>query len=155
MSELASERSSGQAPEGKRDAAGNGQISDSSRGITLQFSNCTAQYDGWLNKRNYRLDVGSSNSSGTITVSVNANSPLEGCKLTSATFTYFKSGNTTYNSRQVTARPGTMSGKTNWSASSSGEGNGDSSVTFTMPSGNTLNAITNLTIAYSYYDYQE
>lgn len=137
------------------EAAGNGQISDSSRGITLQFSNCTAQYDGWITRRNYRLDVGSSNSSGTITVSVNANSPLEGCKLTSATFTYFKSGNTTYNSRQVTASPGTMSGKTNWSASISGEGNGDSSVTFTMASGNTHNAITNLTIAYSYYDYQE
>lgn len=134
-------------------AAENGEINDSSRGIVIQFTNCTEQYDGWLLKRNYRLDVGSNNSSGTITMSVNANSPLVGCKLTSATFTYFKSGNTTYNSRNVTASPGTMSGKTNWSASSSGEGNGDTLVTFTMASGNPNNAITNLSIGYGYWDF--
>ena len=135
-------------------AAENGEINDSSRGIVIQFTNSTEHYDGFsILKRNYRLDVGSNNSSGTITVSVNANSPLVGCKLTSATFTYFKSGSTTYNSRNVTASPGTMSGKTNWSASSSGEGNGDTLVTFTMANGNPNNAITNLSIGYGYWDF--
>lgn len=137
------------------DAAENGEISDSSRGITVQFENCSQQHDGMVIWRNYRLDVGTNNSDGTIFVSVNSNSPLEGCRLSSATFTYFKSGNTTYNSKNVTSTPGTMSGKTSWSASSSGEGNGDTSVTFTMGKGNPHNSITNLTINYGYYAYQE
>lgn len=129
-------------------------------GINVLFSNCEWQRD-WalLTYTGYRINIGKNNSNGSFTISVPSPDTLEGCKLTGATFTYYTDLlRRTYNNKNVTANRGTVNNKQTWTASSSGEGNGDSSVTITMEctgtNQNGVNAVTDFTINYGYYDYR-
>ena len=129
-------------------------------GINVSFSNCEWQCD-WVivTYTGYRINIGKNNSNGSFTISVPSPDTLEGCKLTGATFTYYTDLlRRTYNKKNVTANRGTVNNKQTWTASSSGEGNGDSSVTITMEctgtNQNGVNAVTGFTINYGYYDYQ-
>lgn len=137
-------------------ANNNRSFTDSGSGITITLNNnCT----GGNNGTNYYKIIGgtSNNSNGTITIS-SASSSLEGCKLQGAVITYYTQAGTTYNSRDVTSNPGTISNnKTTWTASSTGENRGDSSTVITMARGYNAagyypNRITQIVITYGYYD---
>ena len=129
-------------------------FTDATSGITVNLTNCVGKRDdSWFGYNNYRKDIGSSNGNGVIRISSQSSS-LGGCKLTGATFTYYSSWGTTYNSRTVSASVGTISNnKGTWTASSTGTGNGDTSVDITMQrNGNNVNSLTQLVINYGYYE---
>ena len=84
---------------------------------------------------------------------------LDGARITGIDMSYYRSGNTTYNSRTVTvSASGTLNtAKTQWRSSSTGEGNGESSLTVTMQCASendydNRNRLTSLTVYYGYWD---
>lgn len=97
---------------------------------------------------------------GSFTVEAPA---LDGATIIGVSMSYYSSWGTTYNTRTVTVA-GDISGsttltgdKTTWSTSSTGDGNGDNSVTVTMKCAdrddyNNRNRLTSLTVYYGYWD---
>ena len=138
-------------------------LSDPTSGITITMNNnCTGGYEysgSWYDGYTYyyymRTGGNSNNTPGTITIS-SASSELDSCKLQGATISYFTYGGTTYNSQTPTVNTGSITNKTTWTASSTGENAGTTSVQITMPRGRnaTPNRITGIVITYGYYDYE-
>ena len=132
-------------------------------GITITMNNnCTGGYEysgSWYEGYTYyfymRTGGNNNNTPGTITIS-SASSELDSCKLQGATISYFTYGGTTYNSQTPTVNTGSITNKTTWTASSTGENAGTTSVQITMPRGKnaTPNRITGIVITYGYYDYE-
>ena len=125
-------------------------FTDATSGITVNLTNCEGKRDwGIFSYSNYRKDIGSSNGNGVISISSESSS-YSGCKLTGATFTYYSN----YNQQNVSSNVGTISNnKQTWTASSSGTGNGDTSVNITMRrNGNNVNTLTKLVVNYGYYE---
>lgn len=120
-------------------------------GITVNLTNSEGKRDGvWPLYWSYRKNIGNSNGNGIISIS-SEHSSLDACKLTGATITYFDR----YSKQNVSASIGTISNaKQTWTASSTGEGNGDTSVDITMvyKNDNNVNAITRLVVTYGYYE---
>lgn len=138
---------------GTRDNKGTESFTDGNSRISISFNNSHGQgsgYDGLFIHDGHRKDIGDSSNNGTITISA-ASSTYSNCRLTGATITYYRD----YNTQNVSANTGTIAAdKTTWTASSTGEGKGDVSVVITMShSGSTVNAITNLSVNYGYWDY--
>lgn len=125
---------------------------DATSGITAVFANCSDDREGLIVYRNYRRLIGTTSNDGTVTMSA-ASSPLTGCKITGGTITYYNNSN----GRNVSINPGTVANnKGSWTASSTGEGNGDVSEVLTMAKGNNtnqINKISSMTINYGYWDY--
>lgn len=138
-------------------------LSDPTSGITITMNNnCTGGYEysgSWYDGYTYyyymRTGGNNNNTPGTITIS-SASSELDSCKLQGATISYFTYGGTTYNSQTPTVNTGSITNKTTWTASSTGENAGTTSVQITMPRGRnaTPNRITGIVITYGYYDYE-
>lgn len=128
-------------------------FSDGTSAISAAFSNCPGARDwGLFGYRNYRKDIGTDDgTAGTITIS---NGTLTGCKLTGVQFSYFGS----YNQRVVYVNNVSVgAGATSWTSTNTGEGNGETSITVRMLTNTSgtykVNAITNLSINYGYWDY--
>lgn len=133
-------------------------FTDGTSGINVSFTNCDWNRDGLVMHYNYRLNIGNNSRDGSFTISVPSPEVMEGCKLRGATFTYFNSGGL-YNRKSTTATSGSISDDhQTWTTLSTGEGNGDTSVTITMACNGTnrnqVNALTGYTINYGYYDYR-
>lgn len=124
-------------------------------GIRATFVECPGKNDAG---RNYRKDIGYNSGNtyidGTITIS---NGTKTGCKLTGINLTYFRSGATTYNQKNVTINGVSKgTGVTSWTSPNSGVENGETEIVIVMncsKNNGKVNAITNLTINYGYWDY--
>ena len=142
-----------------------GPFTDSTSGITVSFINCEGKGVWYLFGSSYRKNIGLETNGhwegwsyvydyidGYFTISLPNNEKLNSCRLTSATFTYYDK----YNKQTVTPSQGTISNdRTTWTASNTGEGQGDTSVTITMSctSSSNVNALTALSVNYTYLDY--
>ena len=119
--------------------------------VTVSFTNCEPRRD-WIliTYINARKNIGMGNNNGVITMT--ANPSLTGCRLSGATFTYHNN----YNKQTTTATTGTIgNNNASWTASSSGEGNGDTNVAITMEyhSSDQVNAVTAFSVSYGYWDF--
>ena len=119
--------------------------------VRVTFTGCEAKRDWIFVYTNHRKNIGTSSGNGVINITT-ANSPKTGCKLSDASFTYHRS----YNQQPSTASTGTLRNENgSWTASSSGEGNGDASVTISMEyhGAEQVNAMTGFTVNYGYWDF--
>ena len=121
---------------------------DQTSNITVAFTNYTNRWFG-----GYRKDIGKENANGSISFS-SEGATWATCKITGITISYYSSLGTTYNKYAVSASSGTMTSKTNWTPLSTGEGDGETSVTITMAhDGDNFNAVSGFTVNYGYWDF--